>query len=69
MMERILRHVERRSEMMVDDMLDAIDDKLNALFGEAAVERGEARIRLRAKDLSTRRLLDSQVRFLTAGLR
>ena len=69
MMERVRRELEMQSDLMVDDMLDALDDKLVAMFGRAAVERHIDRITLNSRVLDRRRMLDSDMRFLTEGLR
>ena len=69
MMEQLLEQVADRSERLVDDMLDAIDDKMTAMFGEEAVERDVNAVRIRARGLADRRLIDPELRFLMAGLR
>ena len=69
MMERAMREIELQSELMVADMLDALDDKLVAMFGRAAIERHAERITLNSHVLDRRRMLDSDMRFLLEGLR
>ena len=69
MMERLTKRIDVQSQVMVAGMLDALDDKLVAMFGRAAVERNADRITVQSKGLDNRRLIDTQMRFLLEGLR
>lgn len=69
MIDRLIARAEQRSAMMVDAMLDAIDERLIALFGASTVKRGDAEVRVRARDIERRRLRDTEARFFLETLR